>query len=189
MQPGLNAHFEDDSFTIDLSRATPSVIKTHKEDQYGLVIRMEKKDSSLRELKVMYNYLEFEDKSGRWDIKIKRQKMEWNGEAYEVQEIYGLESSDLKPTAARIDDQNKECAVCLSEKIDTVVIPCRHMCLCIECAKALSVAQTGKKCPICRIDIESFVNLTQAPTPQPNQSQARPPNPSQMGYVPNGKTH
>ena len=35
----------------------------------------------------------------------------------------------------RFDDQDKECIVCLEEQIDTVIMPCRHMCIGINCAK------------------------------------------------------
>lgn len=35
-----------------------------------------------------------------------------------------------------IEDIN-DCVICLSEKIDTVVMPCRHMCICLECGKDL----------------------------------------------------
>lgn len=51
-----------------------------------------------------------------------------------------------------MDDTNKDCVVCFSEKIDTIIMPCRHMCLCITCANALqkSAKPQAKKCPICR---------------------------------------
>lgn len=41
-----------------------------------------------------------------------------------------------------------ECVICLSEPRDTTVLPCRHMCMCGDCAQQLSV--TTKKCPVCR---------------------------------------
>jgi hypothetical protein len=31
----------------------------------------------------------------------------------------------------------KECAICLTEKIDTMIIPCKHMCLCRGCCDDL----------------------------------------------------
>jgi hypothetical protein len=67
--------------------------------------------------------------------------MDIAGQAFEIQEIYGLESSYLggqqKEVAACMDDQDKECIVCMSEKIDTIIMPCRHMCICVECAQEL----------------------------------------------------
>ena len=41
-----------------------------------------------------------------------------------------------------------ECVICLTEPRDTTVIPCRHMCLCHECA--LQLRLNTNRCPICR---------------------------------------
>lgn len=40
---------------------------------------------------------------------------------------------------------------------DTTVLPCRHMCVCSECAQQLRF-QTNK-CPICRTNIESLLQI------------------------------
>ena len=72
-----------------------------------------------------------------------------------------------------MDDGDKECIICLSDKRDTIILPCKHMCLCVTCAMAIQ-NQTARKCPVCRdsninnwnfleeyfIDIESFIKLT-----------------------------
>lgn len=52
----------------------------------------------------------------------------------------------------RVSDTDKECVVCFSEKIDTIIMPCRHMCLCIACASSLQKSDKpqARKCPICR---------------------------------------
>jgi hypothetical protein len=54
----------------------------------------------------------------------------------------------------------KECVVCMSEAKDTLVLPCRHLCLCGGCAQVLRMQgrtptgapsrQGRPKCPICR---------------------------------------
>jgi hypothetical protein len=41
-----------------------------------------------------------------------------------------------------------ECVICLTDARDTTVIPCRHMCLCYECA--LQLRLNTNRCPICR---------------------------------------
>ncbi|CAI5537561.1 unnamed protein product [Closterium sp. Naga37s-1] len=40
----------------------------------------------------------------------------------------------------------QECVVCLEDPRDTLVLPCRHLCLCLHCAKALRFQ--SNKCPI-----------------------------------------
>ena len=33
------------------------------------------------------------------------------------------------------DDDNSECVVCLSDTKDTLILPCKHLCLCSGCGK------------------------------------------------------
>ncbi len=45
-------------------------------------------------------------------------------------------------------ENTRECVVCMSDPKDTAVLPCRHMCLCAQCAEQLRYQ--SNKCPICR---------------------------------------
>ena len=56
-----------------------------------------------------------------------------------VHDIYGLDQSS---------ESGRECVICMTDPRDTIVLPCRHMCLCRGCAEVLRY-QTNK-CPICR---------------------------------------
>lgn len=63
-----------------------------------------------------------------------------------------------------------DCVVCLSEKRDTTVLPCRHMCMCYDCAQQLRFA--GNKCPICRTSecatvLSQLLGLRHAPRRAP----------------------
>ncbi|KAF4715781.1 hypothetical protein FOZ62_029582, partial [Perkinsus olseni] len=55
-----------------------------------------------------------------------------------------------------------ECVICLSEPRTTVVLPCRHMCLCNDCAVRVQEANPGHvsaKCPICRQPVSSMLQI------------------------------
>lgn len=43
----------------------------------------------------------------------------------------------------------EDCVICLSQRRDTAVMPCRHLCLCAACADSYR-SQTTSKCPMCR---------------------------------------
>ena len=49
--------------------------------------------------------------------------------------------------------RKKECIVCMDMESDTVFMPCRHMCACIECGNKLTT------CPICRKEIECVIKV------------------------------
>ena len=64
----------------------------------------------------------------------------------------------LQPVYGKQEDQiQKECVICLSEVKNCVVLPCRHFCLCLDCAESLR--KQSSKCPICRADSSSILYL------------------------------
>jgi hypothetical protein len=62
------------------------------------------------------------------------------------------------------------CTVCLARPRDTVILPCRHVALCLGCARRLAaeaaapsaMASSGAACPICRGRIENYLQLFMA---------------------------
>jgi hypothetical protein len=44
---------------------------------------------------VFYYYYEFEKKPDHYEIRLAKQKMEWDLQAFEVQEIYGIANTGL----------------------------------------------------------------------------------------------
>jgi len=84
-------------------------------------------------------------------ISVVKQKIQVQGNAYELQEIYGIEQGQNDA------ENSKECVICMSSPKDTTVLPCRHMCMCSDCAKVLRY-QTNK-CPICRQPVESLLQI------------------------------
>lgn len=98
---------------------------------------------------------------GAFLVKVVKQILWIDGQRYELQEIFGIGSS-VETGIDGNDDENdddigKECVICLSEPRDTAVLPCRHMCMCSECAKALRLQ--SNKCPICRQPVEKLMEI------------------------------
>jgi hypothetical protein len=107
-------------------------------------------------------------------LQVVKQHIFVNGNSYELQEIYGIESNNNNNNNNSLEQQhNMEqfqmqqqqeeddeimCVVCLSEPKDTTVLPCRHMCMCSECARALRFQ--SNKCPICRNPVESLLEIS-----------------------------
>ena len=74
---------------------------------------------------------------------VREEKVQVPQGVYVVREVFGGEGE-----AAAEDAEATECVVCLSAERDTVLLPCRHMCVCSGCAQQLR-RQTNK-CPVCR---------------------------------------
>lgn len=70
---------------------------------------------------------------------------------YSMFEVYGADPSEGGIGA--------ECAICMSERRDTAVLPCRHMCLCSGCAETMrtQIQYHSYRCPICRERVSSLL--------------------------------
>ena len=75
------------------------------------------------------------------------------------QEIYGMDMADGSAEQANVSDidNGSECVICMSNRKDTTVLPCRHMCMCSECANQLRFRTN--KCPICRETVDSLLHI------------------------------
>jgi len=115
-------------------------------------------------------YASFEKLSDQsWTIKLIKQKQVINGVCYLLQEIYGIENKVQRTVGDGVstdettnddlydDDNNSECVVCLSDTRDTLILPCKHLCLCSECANQLRFQQSG--CPICRQPFRALLQI------------------------------
>lgn len=55
-----------------------------------------------------------------------------------------------------------ECSICMENPIQTALLDCGHMNLCLKCAKEMSLSNTDylNKCPICRADFKGYVTFS-----------------------------
>lgn len=94
---------------------------------------------------------------GTFQVKVAKQILWIDGERYELQEIFGLVNSSDEPLNDGDDDIGKECVICMTEQRNTAVFPCRHLCMCADCAKSLRLQ--SNKCPICRQPVEKLMEI------------------------------
>ncbi|KAK9725432.1 hypothetical protein RND81_05G142800 [Saponaria officinalis] len=92
---------------------------------------------------------------GPFQVKVIRQILWIDGVRYELRDIYGIGNASSEGFSD--DDPGKECVICMTEPKNTAVIPCRHLCMCSDCAKELRL-QTNK-CPICRQPITELIEI------------------------------
>jgi Zinc finger, C3HC4 type (RING finger) len=73
--------------------------------------------------------------------------------------LYQEASLTVMPFKDSLDEQAESdrdaCIVCLSNRKRCVVMPCRHLCLCMECSHRLP--HQLKKCPVCAKSAEQIV--------------------------------
>lgn len=73
-----------------------------------------------------------------YKARVVHQKFTSDADSFYVAEIFGMENKG-----------QSECVVCMTDRKDTAVLPCRHLCLCTKCAYTMR-GQRQARCPICR---------------------------------------
>lgn len=75
------------------------------------------------------------------------------GQSFILYDVYGA------PRESDPDFNYPDCVICLCEASDTVVLPCRHMCVCSGCAA--SFGEQTSRCPICRAPVRTLLRITE----------------------------
>merc|ERR1719394_545203 len=96
-----------------------------------------------------------------YSLKAIKQKLFVDGLCYLLQEIYGIENKLPDNTFCgdedEVEDTGAECVVCMSNMRDTLILPCRHLCLCNACADSLRYQ--ANNCPICRAPFRALLQI------------------------------
>uniref|UniRef100_A0A0G4G0K6 RING-type E3 ubiquitin transferase n=1 Tax=Chromera velia CCMP2878 TaxID=1169474 RepID=A0A0G4G0K6_9ALVE len=95
--------------------------------------------------------------SSVYSLRVLKQKVQYGMKTYEMQEIYGIRFEKHGTEPADDLTTGRECVICLSEDKNTMVLPCRHMCLCSGCANIMRMQ--SNKCPICRQSVSSLLQI------------------------------
>merc|ERR1712060_87394 len=83
--------------------------------------------------------------------RVLEQKVFLDGNEYTIQQVYGI--AELGKDEAHDESAVGEpCVICLTDPRNTAVLPCRHLCVCEDCARQLQIgaAVRNDHCPICR---------------------------------------
>ena len=84
-----------------------------------------------------------------------------------------LELAEQKLREGEAGIPHTECAVCMDAAVDTVFLPCGHLCSCSACCSLLQKGGPASfKCPLCRENVERAHRIF-LPVHQPAPAQAR----------------
>ncbi|CAD7939244.1 unnamed protein product [Amoebophrya sp. A25] len=87
---------------------------------------------------------------------------------WDMQEVFGvknLDGGDSSEESGCAPCQEEMCIICMSDPRDTLVLPCRHMAFCTECAEVMR--HQCEKCPICRQNVSSLLRFEREQPKEP----------------------
>ncbi|CAG9322143.1 RNF157_3 [Blepharisma stoltei] len=146
---GLDQNFPQNLAIFDTGKYSFHELSHADGKTYPLVIEIR---ASVTSRIIESTYIKFGMSGNQYQPKLIRQKLSMNELCYELHDIYGT-------TTGCEDEETPECVVCLTNRKDTLVIPCCHMCLCVECANIMR-SHHNSRCPICRTNVETLINIT-----------------------------
>ncbi|KAF9544351.1 hypothetical protein EC957_012152 [Mortierella hygrophila] len=82
------------------------------------------------------------------------------------------EEEEEEPNLVLLDAP--ECVICLSEVKDTIVLPCRHFCICSDCGDVLR-RRAPQRCPICRQVFQALLHIASTPSRKPEFAMVHSP--------------
>uniref|UniRef100_A0A8C9GV70 E3 ubiquitin-protein ligase n=1 Tax=Piliocolobus tephrosceles TaxID=591936 RepID=A0A8C9GV70_9PRIM len=145
----------DDELNFNCVDVNDFKCKPSYENVIPILIVLNALGSPIQQAQFNFAYLhENENKNintnqNKYKIVLYKQKIKFGNKYFEVQEIFGIQKSNKQePNQINNYASGSECVICLTEERDTVILPCRHMCLCNMCANVVRIHNT--KCPICR---------------------------------------
>lgn len=81
------------------------------------------------------------------------------------QAIFIYINFQLEDPDDEVEDSGAECVICMSDMRDTLILPCRHLCLCSTCAESLRYQASS--CPICRSPFRALLQIRAMRKKQP----------------------
>jgi len=125
-----------------------------------------------------------------WMVKVVKREAKIGSHLFHLHEIYGLSSTassshlpttehSYPPTEQTNDEQTSECLLCLSSPREVVLLPCRHLVACRECA--INMVEFGAGGNLVHSEVEAPAVPASGPSPSAVGDQTNP-----TGSDPNG---
>lgn len=163
---GAGQLFQQSSYMIDPSKlfSDEELQYNQDKDEIPVVIQCiaEDEENSLH-AHMTFAVIERSSLDGCYVMKPLKQKQFVHGLCYLLQEIYGIENKhnekvkDDDGDEDDFEDSGAECVICMSDMRDTLILPCRHLCLCSTCAESLRYQASS--CPICRSPFRALLQI------------------------------
>ncbi|KAG8188576.1 hypothetical protein JTE90_007182 [Oedothorax gibbosus] len=189
---GVNQQFSQSSHIFDPSKFPEDLLNYKFEDELMPVLIQccaEEGDEPRQSHMVIAIVEKNADET--YTLKPLKQKLFVDGLCYLLQEIYGIENKNVtisKEADEDVEDSGSECVICMGEPRDTLILPCRHLCLCNSCAESLRFQ--ANNCPICRSPFRALLQIravrkSNAPLPQiSHNAENQPTQDIPPGYEP-----
>ncbi|CAD8062968.1 unnamed protein product [Paramecium sonneborni] len=121
---------------------------------------LEMRSLTSKSFQIIYFYkIDCNEQQFRCELINTKQLIMYKNRMFEIHELYGVKNTPFNPEWNPNTVEDKECVICFCNIINTVLLPCKHMCTCSICADHILMNQKVKQCPLCRIEIDNYLTL------------------------------
>jgi len=153
IRPGLKQKCD-----MNIGKISPEDLKKvkDKDDVFHIVIDIQARPSDDKPAVTrILSYGKLVHSSGKWNVTITAQKSICGGCVSTMEGLFG--GFGMLPGASGDNlGEGTDCVICLSNPRDTVILPCRHVCICNTCANVKS-STWSFQCPVCRSRVHKMV--------------------------------
>lgn len=158
---GVNQQFSQVSHVFDPSKYSEEMLNYKFESEIiPIVIQcVAEEGEEPRQSHAVFAVVE-KNIDSTYSLKPLKQKLFVDGLCYLLQEIYGIENKNVNLIKDATDDDDvdgSDCVICMSDARNTLILPCRHLCLCNNCADSLRYQSNN--CPICRAPFRALLEI------------------------------
>lgn len=115
----------------------------------------------------------FDGKDGQVSLTLEKLTLRYKGYEFDLYEVFGQDNENYgkvmcerikstqsldEDTMMMVEEDNGQCVICLNNPKDTLLLPCRHMCICEKCSGSL-LSNSNRNCPLCRADYATMITL------------------------------
>ncbi|XP_019849223.1 PREDICTED: E3 ubiquitin-protein ligase MGRN1-like [Amphimedon queenslandica] len=171
---GLEQNFSQLSFVFNPSRWMEEKLTYNPEEGQNLFpvsILLETQSTSDSDYQSLLTLCKLDRSASNPDsftIKVLKQKVLIDSMEYLLHDIFGLENKAVPKNAEDEDSDDDdsddddiefgaECVICYTDVRDTILLPCRHFCICSSCAGDLRYQASN--CPICRSPFQALLQI------------------------------
>lgn len=147
---GENVEFVN-KYKTSFNNVPDALLEVRDKITYPIVVEIECKSRDNRtDEQVCINCYKISKEGGKFVSSIVKQIVRINGNYRTLTNLYGTSAND----------DESECLICLTERKNVAVLPCRHVIYCETCMNEIA-KKSKNECPICRTAVSSFLKVHQ----------------------------
>lgn len=136
----------------------PEELKAFPEGQgqHHLVLELRADNDDVTAVSVQRSFLKFSEDN---TLHVQRQQVQVGDMVRTLDPLFGTlpnKQAVAGASPACLDPEGGDCVICLSNPREVAILHCRHVCLCLSCAKITS-STWSFQCPVCRGRVAAMV--------------------------------